>query len=154
MTTLATPPSTIAATWTYDAAGNLINDGAGQTYLYDAQNRMSRAQDGAFITTFDYNALGKRVAKHRLSGGGGTGSDYFVYDDAGRLLGVYDQAGQVREELIWLDGYRPVATARGTGPIYDLYRVVTDRQQTPIGVLDGAGVRVWEWDGREPYGYY
>lgn len=119
--------------------------GPGQIFRYDAQNRMARAVEGGFITTFAYNALGKRTAKHRLAGG--SGSDYFVYDDMGRLLGVYDQTGQVREELVWLDGYRPVATARGSGPIYDLYRIVTDRMQTPIGVLDGTGVRVWEWTG-------
>jgi len=46
--------------WTYDAAGNLINDGTNQ-YTYDALNRTSSVRQGGTTTTYTYNGDGTLV---------------------------------------------------------------------------------------------
>jgi len=48
--------------WTYDAAGNLINDGTNQ-YTYDALNRTSSVRQGGTTTTSSYNGDGTLVAQ-------------------------------------------------------------------------------------------
>ncbi|HEV2177385.1 MAG TPA: RHS repeat-associated core domain-containing protein [Terriglobia bacterium] len=48
---------------TYDAAGNMTQDGTGvgtHTYTYDGENRLTQVDSGA-TQTFLYNALGQRV---------------------------------------------------------------------------------------------
>ncbi|MGI8784054.1 MAG: RHS repeat domain-containing protein [Acidobacteriota bacterium] len=56
--------------WTYDAAGNVTNDGR-NTYSYDAENRVISVNGGA--TTYAYDASGGRVQKTS----GGTVVRYF-----------------------------------------------------------------------------
>lgn len=56
--------------WTYDAAGNVTNDGR-NTYSYDAENRIVSVNGGA--TTYTYDASGGRVQKTT----GGTVVRYF-----------------------------------------------------------------------------
>jgi len=58
--------------WTYDAAGNLVDDGT-NTYTYNARNQMTSFSDGVNLTTYGYDASGYRVTK---TGSGGT--VYFV----------------------------------------------------------------------------
>ncbi|HEY3132430.1 MAG TPA: RHS repeat-associated core domain-containing protein, partial [Acidobacteriota bacterium] len=48
------------STWTYDAAGNVSNDGR-NTYAYDAENRVISINAGA--TAYSYDAFGGRVQK-------------------------------------------------------------------------------------------
>lgn len=68
----------------YDAAGNLINNGAGHTFQWDAENRLVSVDSGSTWSA-TYNALGQRA---EFVAGGGK-SDY-VYDAAGEDLGHYD----------------------------------------------------------------
>ena len=49
------------ATLTYDANGNLTNDGV-NTYVWDARNRLVSISGGA-TATFNYDALGRRTSK-------------------------------------------------------------------------------------------
>jgi len=46
---------------TYDLDGNMVNDGAGKIYSYDAANRLLTITQGSNVTTFVYNGLGQRV---------------------------------------------------------------------------------------------
>jgi RHS repeat-associated protein len=48
--------------WSYDAAGNLTNDGAA-TYTYDALNRLTRVVQGSVATDSSYNGDGTLVAQ-------------------------------------------------------------------------------------------
>ena len=51
------------AGFTYDAAGNLTQDGTGfgtHTYQWDAENRL-KSVDGGTTVSYTYNALGQRV---------------------------------------------------------------------------------------------
>ena len=62
----------------YDAAGNLLNDGI-NSYTYDAENRIKSVNSGA--TTYTYDAEGRRVAK--ITGGSLTD---FIYDRQGQVI--------------------------------------------------------------------
>jgi RHS repeat-associated protein len=62
----------------YDAAGNLLNDGP-NSYTYDAENRIKSVNSGA--TTYTYDAEGRRVAKTT----GGSLTD-FIYDRQGQVI--------------------------------------------------------------------
>lgn len=94
-----------------------------------------------------------RIRKTRV-GPPNAGTDYFIYDEGGRLLGVYDATGATREEFVWFDGWRPVASIRPTICInYEIYRITSDQVGAPLTVRDDNGVTVWEWDQREPFGH-
>jgi RHS repeat-associated protein len=45
----------------YDTVGNMIDDGAGKTYEWDAENRLIKITQGGNVTVFVYNGLGQRV---------------------------------------------------------------------------------------------
>jgi RHS repeat-associated protein len=47
---------------TYDAAGNMTADGLGNTYVFDAENRMVSMNSGSFVATYD--AMGHRVEEN------------------------------------------------------------------------------------------
>ncbi len=46
---------------TYDANGNLTNDGNGKVYAYDAANRLISITQASGVTGFVYDGLGRRV---------------------------------------------------------------------------------------------
>jgi hypothetical protein len=59
--------------------------------------------------SYAYNGLGQRVKKTV-----GATSTYFAYDASGHLLGEYDGAGDLIQEILWLDDI-PVASIRPDG---------------------------------------
>jgi RHS repeat-associated protein len=66
--------------YTYDAAGNVTNDGV-HAYTWDAEGRIATVDAGS-TATYTYDALGRRV-----EGDVGGDQEYFyVYDPAGNLL--------------------------------------------------------------------
>ena len=69
----------------------------------------------------------------------------FVYDEQGRLIGEYDAAGAVRQELVYL-GETPVASVRPLemGGI-EIFPIYTDHLNTPRLITDSADRTVWEW---------
>jgi RHS repeat-associated protein len=48
-------------TLSYDSNGNILNNGAGETYAWDAENRLVRITQSSGITGFVYNGLGQRI---------------------------------------------------------------------------------------------
>ncbi len=52
-----------ADTYSYDPAGNLLNDGV-NSYLYDDENRIVQVTGGGITTIYVYDALGRRVEKY------------------------------------------------------------------------------------------
>jgi RHS repeat-associated protein len=77
-----------AASFTYDANGNLISDGT-NTFLYDAENRLVSAAAGGTTTNLTYDPFGRlwRVQK-------GSADTRFLYDgDA--LVAEYDSSGNL-----------------------------------------------------------
>lgn len=71
---------------------------------------------------------------------------YFVYDEAGHLLGEYNHAGNAIQETVWL-GDIPVAVLKDDQVFY----VHADHLGAPRAINDAAGKTVWRWDS-EPFG--
>ncbi len=137
----------------FDGNGNMVDDGENLTLVYDAKGRVRSTARLGYTTSYAYNAMGQRMRKSdsTLS----TGHRFYAYDEAGRVLGEYDGAGQALEEYVYLDGHRPVAVARNLGPaqIPVVHPILTDHLGTPRKVLSPAGATLWSWDAKDPYGY-
>jgi YD repeat-containing protein len=98
----------ITKTYSYDAGGNRIGDGA-QTWNYGADNRPATISvTGTNSATIEagINALGQRITK-KVNGN----LTRFMYDEAGRLLGEYTDTGQPIQETIWFNDL-PVAVIK------------------------------------------
>ena len=148
-----------AFTASYDAMGNLVNDGIGLQLSYDATGRLAQGSKGPQSMTAVYNALGQRMLK-------ASGSTVRVYavDEAGRPLGVYvvdatqPNGYRVEEEYVHLDGWRPVAVVRPDPAMGmanpKIFPILTDHLGTPRKVLDGnTGEVRWSWDAKQPFGH-
>jgi RHS repeat-associated protein len=99
-----------AKTNTYDQVGNLKADGTA-TYVYSDRGRMASATKGGSTTTYLYNALEQRVSKTGPAAVVPTGANYYVYDEAGHLLGEYDASLNPIQETVYL-GDLPVAVLK------------------------------------------
>lgn len=131
----------------YDKAGNLISDGTA-TYTYGANGRMTAATVGGIRTTYSYNGFGERVAK---SGTAGILA-YYVYDEAGRLIGEYDRSGKAIQETVYL-GDLPVAVLKPGVGSTELFAVYADHILTPRVITRLSDNRmVWRWDNVDPFG--
>ncbi|HMN46057.1 MAG TPA: DNRLRE domain-containing protein [Povalibacter sp.] len=102
---IASITGALAKTYTYDAAGNTTSDGA-TSFAYNDAGRMMSATKAGVTSTYALNGLGQRVRK--TTGGH---SIYFVYDEAGRLIGEYDGSGNLLQETVWF-GDIPVAVLK------------------------------------------
>ncbi|MHA6879177.1 RHS repeat-associated core domain-containing protein, partial [Ralstonia pseudosolanacearum] len=140
--TASTGPS--ATRNSYDAVGNLTSDGT-TTYSYSDRGRLASVTKNGTITSYLYNGLGQRVVK---SGSNvPTGATRYVYDEAGHLLGEYDQSGNAIQETVYL-GDTPIATVKnGTA-----YYVYADQIDTPRVITDTNNLMVWRWDQTDPFG--
>jgi RHS repeat-associated protein len=128
--------------FSYDNAGN-VTVSAGITYAYDGRGRMKQAGSTVYLV----NGLGQRVKK-----AAGVAETYFAYDEAGHLIGEYDNAGAPIQETVWL-GDLPVAVIRPAAPGgYIAYYVWADHLGTPRLITDAANQARWEWPHNDPFG--
>ena len=107
--------------YTYDAAGNVINDGT-HSYTYDAENRLISVDNGN-TSTYTYDGEGRRFSKTNsssINSGGGppdpTGTNEFVYDAQGRLVHTENSIGNGWRTEVWA-GSRHLATYFGPDPV-------------------------------------
>jgi RHS repeat-associated protein len=126
-----------AKSFTYDAAGNVTNDGI-HSYAYDDRGRLVNVDSGS--VTYMHNGQGQRVKKDD-----GSAVTLFVYDEPGQLIGEYDGSGNAIQETVWFNG-APVAVLIGS----DEYYVHTDHLGTPRAITDGNTV-IWRWES-DPFG--
>jgi RHS repeat-associated protein len=133
----------LSRSYSYDAVGNTTASGA-TVHSYNNANRMKAGRlAGGTDTTYVYNALGQRVKK---SGGAIASPIYFMYDEAGHLVGEYDSSGNLIQETVWL-GDIPVATLRPNGANVDVFYVHTDQLNTPRKVSRPSDNALrWKWD--------
>jgi RHS repeat-associated protein len=135
--------------FTYDANGNMLSHTspfANYSYTYNARNRRSQASVGAVTTTDTINGLGERTAQSLV------GRDFFVYDEAGHLIGSYNGQGGVIAETVWL-GDLPVATM-SSGTLLSprgLFYIAPDQLGAPHEITNASGAVVWRWD-HDPFG--
>ncbi len=135
----------LTKTYSYDAAGNITSDGTA-TFTYDNAGRMVSATKAGVPAAYSINALGQRVKKTVL----GT-STYFVYDEAGHLVGEYDNSGALIQETVWL-GDIPVALLKPNGSGVGVFYVHTDHLNTPRRISRPSdNAIVWRWDS-DPFG--
>lgn len=81
-----------------------------------------------------------------LSAEAAPSTGYFIYDEAGYLIGEYDTNGNAVQEHIYL-GDRPVAVVQGGSVNY----VTTDQLNTPRVVTDSSQTVEWSWVS-DPFG--
>jgi RHS repeat-associated protein len=135
----------------YDAAGNLLNDG-NIAYTYSDRGRLSSAVNGTVSVAYRYNAIGQRVSKLGASNAGD--ATVFAYDEEGRLLGEYDASGVPLLETVFL-GDLPVAVLKSSsdGATPSAYYIYADQINTPRVIENPAtGKAVWRWDAADPFG--
>lgn len=133
-------------TYTHDAAGNITSDGT-LSFSYDDAGRMVSAVTAGGNATYVPNALGQRVKK---AAPGGT--TYFVYDEAGHLLGEYNGSGVIKQEMIWLDEIPVAVLRRDASGNYNPYYIHTDHLNTPRQISrPNNNVVRWRWDA-DPFG--
>lgn len=127
----------------YDAAGNTTKIGGNaRQFVYDNSGRMTQTKAGSTVTrNYHYNAKGEQVRAYL-----DTANAYFVYDEAGHLLGEYDNAGAPKQQILWF-GDLPVGVLHGSGASQALHYIEPDHLGTPRVVIDGVrNVPIWKWD--------
>ncbi|MDO3624126.1 RHS repeat domain-containing protein [Ralstonia pseudosolanacearum] len=140
--TASTGPT--ASTNSYDAAGNQTDDGT-TTYSYSDRGRLASVSKNGTTTNYLYNGLGQRVLKSGTNVP--TGATRYVYDEAGHLIGEYDQSGNALQETVYLDD-TPIATVKNGTPYY----IYADQIDTPRVITDTNNLMVWRWDQADPFG--
>ena len=131
--------------YAYDVAGSATGDGT-RSFTYNNAGRMTSVTNGIVTTSYAFNALGERVKKSSpLS------TTYFVYDEAGHLIGEYDAAGNIVEETAWMSDI-PVATLQFGTSALKTYYVHTDHLNAPRRITNrNTNIIVWRWDS-DPFG--
>jgi RHS repeat-associated protein len=133
----------IVRTYGYDAAGNTTSytGSTGSTLTFNQRGRISVRTVSVGTTNYIYNALGQLIDKN------GVGSTFlYMYDEAGHLLGEYNNIGTLIQETIWM-GDTPVATLRLSGSTIAIYYVHTDHLGTPRKVTRPSdNGLMWRWD--------
>lgn len=140
---LSSTSGTLARTYGYDNAGNATSY-TGVSFGYNNRGRMKSSTKNGTTINYIYNALGQLIKK-------GVGTLYY-YDEAGHLLGIYNSAGTLTEEIVWL-GDIPVATLRPkAGGGVNFSNIHTDHLNAPrLITAPVSGTARWRWDG-EPFG--
>jgi len=127
-------------TYNYDATGNTLKDGVNQ-FTYDARGRLVKTTSTANNVSYAINGSGQRVSKTV-----GATQKLFAYDEAGHLIGEYDNKGVAIQETVYL-GDTPVAVLMPAAN----YFVYTDHLNTPRMITDKSNTVIWKWIS-EPFG--
>nr|WP_267873884.1 RHS repeat-associated core domain-containing protein [Massilia eurypsychrophila] len=139
----------------YDATGNLVNDGT-ILYKYGIDGRLSGVVRGGITTGYRYNGVGQRVAKTVTAGV----AVHYAYEESGRLLGEYDAAGKTTQETVYL-GDLPVAVLKPSDANAGTTRLATvgihyayaDHLSAPRVLTRAVDNKmVWRWDSADPFG--
>jgi hypothetical protein len=96
--------------YSYDAAGNMTNDGLGHAYTFDAESRIAQVNSGA--VNYVYDGDGNRVRKD-VSGQASTEYYYF----GGNIIAEVNTSTSGWTNYVFLDGER-VAQKDSTGVFY------------------------------------
>ncbi|HKD79705.1 MAG TPA: RHS repeat-associated core domain-containing protein [Candidatus Angelobacter sp.] len=89
---------------TYDALGNILNDGLGNTFTYDAESRLITVVNSGGTYNYTYDAEGRRVRNN---------TSEFLYDLSGRAITLFGATGIWNYGEIYAGG-RHLATYSGS----------------------------------------
>src|SRR5579884_3362011 len=138
-----------SGTLSYDANGNLTADGAGNTYVYDAWNRLVTVKNGSTtVASYHYDGLGRLIQVTD----GGTTTDLYL-SSADQVLAEY-QGSTVTAYNVWSPVYvnALVFRAINQGSWQRLY-AVQDANWNVTALVNGTGgVVVVERYAYDPYG--
>ena len=119
-----TPPGGSVTTMTYDANGNLTNDGK-FSYSYDPENRLTGASETGMSATYLYDPEGRRREK-QITGGSYNGTTQ-ILDAGDDEIADYDGSGTLLQRFIpgrAVD--EPIAMVTASGTITYFHRDKTD----------------------------
>jgi RHS repeat-associated protein len=147
-----------SASRSYDAVGNTLSGIPALTVAnahaeYDARNRLTgiRVGPGNYVSQYDYNGRGERVAKNI-----GVVKEMYAYDESGQIFGRYLSSTSpgtewsLDEEMIWIDS-QPIASVRLENSQLVVRAILSDHLNTPraLTTLHGenqpVGTTVWKW---------
>ena len=105
---------------TYDNSGNMISDQNGNTYVYDAWNRLVAVKNssGTVIAQYTYNAMGYRVTESYPQGGTRTAAgtvNYIYYDCQWQAIETRTNGtaiSNVSSQMVWSAAYINAAVLR------------------------------------------
>ena len=142
-TTVPTTSNKISAvgadSYSYDAAGNITDDGT-REYVWDDAGRLKEVEiSSATVGAYTYNASNQRAIKVASSV-----TTHYIYGAGGLLYGEYDSAGDMIREYIYLNG-EPLTQINDGSPETPTY-LHTDNLGTPRYGTSAAGSQVWAWD--------
>jgi RHS repeat-associated protein len=124
---------------TYDAAGNVINDGLGGVFVFDGENRIKTAGS----VTYTYDADGRRIQKS-------TGINYW-YGPGGQALAETDSAGNWTN-YIFFGGQRLARNIPQPSPNpADIKYYITDHLHSTAMFVDKAGTTAAILDDNDMY---
>jgi RHS repeat-associated protein len=133
---------TTTAHFGYDALGNTTSDGT-NVWTYDSRGRMSTLLAGTTTASYGINGIGQRISKTGNTVPNG-GTNEFVYDDQGHLLGEYGSTGTIIEETAYLSG-TPIAVFTGASG-GTTSSVTADWIGAPHIVTNSSKTYQWRWD--------
>ena len=113
--------------YTYDSAGDLTNDGLGNTYSYNIDGTLATTENAQYT----YDALEQRVEKT-----GGSDPAEFVYFD-GRPVAMLNPTSGAWTDLIWA-GNGMIAEVAGSESAAPVYRLL-DHENSLAATADGSG---------------
>ncbi|WDM74386.1 DUF6531 domain-containing protein [Xanthomonas cucurbitae] len=123
----------------YNAVGDTTSiNGVEREFVYDVTGRMSQVKrNGVVALEYRYNGRGEQVRRFL-----GNANTYTLYDDFGRWMGDYDNAGKPLQQVIWLDNMPVGLTSAGAKLMY----IEPDHLGSPRVVIDPTrDVAVWTW---------
>ncbi|MBI9017891.1 MAG: RHS repeat-associated core domain-containing protein [Phycisphaerae bacterium] len=129
---------------TYDHNGNLLTDGKGYHYQWDAENRLIRiykysGQTPIDVVKYKYDALGRRIEKEDCIASQVTR----YYYDGWRMLASYDGSDVARQEFVYGNYLDEVLMMTDGG---NDYYVAHNHLYSPVAILDDAGAVVERYE--------
>jgi RHS repeat-associated protein len=146
---------------TYDASGNLINNGGGNTYTFDDENRLTATAGYTYV----YDGDGNRVKK--CSNSNCTTGELYWRGTGSDTLSESSLVGSITEEYIFLNGERIARRDNSGGAVHYYFAdhlgsadVITDnlgniQKQSdyfPYGgeiVITGSDINNYKFTGKE-----
>lgn len=128
-----------AAPRVYNAVGDITAiNGSEREFVYDVTGRMSQVRrNGAVAREYRYNGKGEQVRRFL-----GAANTYTLYDESGRWMGDYDNAGKLLQQAIWLDDM-PVGV---TSADAKLSYIEPDHLGSARVLIDPTrNVVIWSW---------
>jgi len=135
---------------TYDAAGNVANDGQGNAFVYDAENRIISVTNSGVTTNYVYDPYGRRIKKST----GSAVSNYW-YGPSGEVLAESD-AGSNWTNYVFFGGQRLARNIPQPSPNpADIKYYVTDHLHSTAVFADQSGSVLddndfYPWGGAVP----